>query len=201
MQAKTRKEWLHIAAVGFISSGFMANAMAQDLPHRKAGLWESSMESAQMQGKNMTSQQCIDEKTDAEMMNRALKADGKSNTCKQITSKRLTNGWEFDSQCAMTGYTMTSHAVITGDFNTQYTMQMHGHREPADKTGADTDVTMHAKFMGACPADMKPGDMKINGMLMHADGMPASMSKEQAEQIRKMMEQMKQARENQVQKK
>jgi len=163
-------------------------AFADDLPHRKPGLWETTMSSAQMQGRTVVSQQCLDEKTDADMLKRAV--NGKDSGCTPPVMKRLVNGWEFDSVCKQADGTLTSHATITGDFNSQYTMDIKGRRTPALNGVSDFQSTINARHMGACPADMKPGDMKINGMLMRADGMPANISPKQAEQMKQMMEQM-----------
>ena len=169
--------------------GVVAPAFADDLPRRKAGLWETTMNSAQMQGRTVVSQQCIDDKTDADLVKQSM--SGKDSGCSKPEMKRLTNGWEFDSVCKQADGTMSSHGKITGDFKTQYTMDIKGHWTPPREGMGDFQSTITARHLGACPDDMKPGDMKINGMLIHADGTPANLPPEQAEQMRKMMEQLK----------
>ncbi|HSD40065.1 MAG TPA: DUF3617 family protein [Rhodocyclaceae bacterium] len=164
-------------------------AGAEDYPRRKAGLWETTMNSAQMQGQAVTAQQCIDEKTDAEMFKRSMA--NKDANCSQQTFKRTASGAEFDSVCKQGDGTMTTHGVITGDFNSQYSMEMKSHRAPPLNGRSDFQTTMTARYVGACTADMKPGDMKVNGMLINANGIPTGMTPQQAEQMKKMMEQMK----------
>ncbi len=165
-------------------------ALAQDMPHRKPGLWETSMSGAQMQGKSVTVQQCIDEKTDADMLKKAI--SGKDTDCTQQSSKRTASGFEFSSTCKHAdGSVTSSHGVISGVFNSAYTMDVQSHRTPAMNGKSDFQTTISARYAGACSADMKAGDMKMNGILMHADGMPANISPQQAEQMKKMMEQMK----------
>lgn len=168
-----------------------AQAFAADMPQRKSGLWESTMSSAQMGNTKVTSQQCIDAKTDADMLKKAMGNGAQSSDCSQHNTKRTASGFEMDSVCKQGDGTFTSHMVVTGDFNSQYKMEMTGRRTPSKQGMSDFQSTVVARHVGACPADMKPGDMKVNGMLIRADGMPANISPEQAAQMRKMMEQMK----------
>ena len=132
-----------------------------------------------MKDKKMQSQQCLDDKTDADMLSQTMKGGHKETKCKQTSFKRIANGWEFESVCEMTDHKLISHARITGDFKSQFLMEVRSRREPALKNIADTDATIRGKFLGPCPANMKPGDTKINGMLVARIGMPANMSKEQ----------------------
>ena len=164
-------------------------AFAQEFPKRKVGMWETTMNSAQMQGQKVTAQQCIDEKTDAEMFKRGMA--NKDSNCSQQTFKRTSSGAEFDSVCKQGDSTTTTHGVITGDFNSQYTMDMKSHHSPPLNGKSDFQTTITARYIGACSADMKPGDMKINGMVINPNGVPAGMTPQQAEQMKKMMEQMK----------
>lgn len=166
-----------------------SSAFAADNPQRKAGLWETTMRSPQMQGHDVVSQQCIDNKTDAEMMKRSLNQQNQQ--CTTPKPKRTATGWEMDSVCTQDGSTTTMHMTMSGDMNSQYTMHMKGKRTPAQDGISEFESTMNARYLGACPAGMKPGDMKINGMQFNADGMPAGMSAKQMEDMKKMMEQMK----------
>ena len=61
---------------------------------------------------------------------------------------------------------MTSHADITGDFNSAYTVKVTSHRE-GGPTGAarDSVMTLDAKWLGACKADQKAGDIVMSGGL------------------------------------
>ncbi len=178
-----------LLVVGLITVvGTAAFAVAEDLPRRKPGLWETTISSAQRQGRDVVSLQCIDEKTDADLLKGAVNA--KNSDCTKPAMRRLVNGWEFDSECKVGDGVITSHGKVTGDFNSQYTMEIKGRRTPPIEGMSDFQSTISARHMGACPADMKPGDMKINGMLIRADGMPANISPKQAEQMKQMMEQM-----------
>jgi hypothetical protein len=62
----------------------------------------------------------------------------------------------IDSVCSIMGRTTTGHIVITGSFDSAYTMVM-----TSDVKGVPTphNVTMSAKWLGPCAAGQKPGDM------------------------------------------
>lgn len=62
-----------------------------DMPKRKPGQWEIKMESAMMRGMVTTMEQCIDEKTDAEMQKQSMQGQGKSD-CKLTSSKKTASG-------------------------------------------------------------------------------------------------------------
>jgi hypothetical protein len=64
-----------------------------------------------------------------------------------------------------------SIVVITGSFDSEYTMTVTGH---ADGEPDRPAVTMSAKWLGPCAADQRPGDMIMpNGMKMNIQNMPA----------------------------
>ncbi|MBB4370148.1 hypothetical protein GGD63_002941 [Bradyrhizobium sp. cir1] len=141
-----------------------ASASADDLPVRKAGLWEMKMvRSGGSAMPEMTMQHCTDETVDKEMSNNV------SPMAKQICAKRdirkTATGYVSDSECSVAGISTTSHAEITGDFNSAYTVKTTSHAQggAAGATGRDTAVTLEAKWLGACKPDQKPGDIVMPG--------------------------------------
>ncbi len=89
-----------------------------------------------------------------------------------------------DSVCQVGATTTTSRGVITGDFNSAYTIKSTSKREggpaiPGMPKDGTTSMTIDAKWTGACKADQKPGDMimadgrKVNIRdLQNMPGMP-----------------------------
>ena len=57
-----------------------------------------------------------------------------------------------------------SHMDVTGDFNSAYTVKITSQNSggPAGMP-RQTATTMEAKWLGACKADQKPGDMIMPG--------------------------------------
>jgi hypothetical protein len=135
-------------------------ARADDLPVRKAGLWEMKIVKTGSGLPDMTMQHCTDETTDKDMSNTV------SPMAKQVCSKqdiqKTASGYVTDSVCTVAGVSMTSHAEITGDFNSAYTVKSTAHLERAGKP-QDTVSTIEAKWLGACKPDQKPGDIVMPG--------------------------------------
>ena len=108
-------------------------AFALDLPTRKAGLWEIKME---FQGHSnlpmQTMKQCTDAASD-KLMTYNFGGSAEKNCQKQDFS-RSGSAIVINSVCAFGGATTTSHAVVNGDFNSAYTVEVTSKREggPSD---------------------------------------------------------------------
>jgi hypothetical protein len=139
-------------------------AVAAELPNRKAGLWEITTDAGKQA---MKIQQCIDAATDHAMQARGGAAP--QGDCSKRDVQKSGNTITIDSVCTFGGKTRTSHVVITGSFDSEYSMTVTGQTEgqPAGRT-----VTLSAKWLGPCAADQRPGDMIMpNGMKMNIQNM------------------------------
>jgi hypothetical protein len=139
-----------------------SNAGAVDLPVRKAGLWEMKVLHTGSSAPEMTMQHCTDETTDKEMAT-SFSPLGKDVCSKQDIQKTAT-GYVTDSVCGIAGMSIKSHAEITGDFNSAYTVKSTSRGEGGPAGAArDSTTTIQAKWLGACKADQKPGDIMMPG--------------------------------------
>ena len=138
-------------------------ASAAELPTRKAGLWEMKMVRTGSPMPEMTMQHCTDESVDKEM-NSNISPMAKQICSKQDVKKTAT-GYVSDSECSVAGISTTSHAEITGDFSSAYTVKSSSHIQggPAGAAGRDATTTIEAKWLGACKPDQKPGDIVMPG--------------------------------------
>jgi hypothetical protein len=146
-------------------------ASAVELPVRKAGLWEMKVLHTGSAVPDMTMQHCTDETTDKEMST-SFSPMGKELCSRQDIQKTAT-GYVSDSVCGIAGMSITSHAEITGDFNSAYTVKStsHSERGPAG-VPRDSTTTIEAKWLGACKADQKAGDIMMpGGMKMNVKDM------------------------------
>jgi Protein of unknown function (DUF3617) len=148
-------------AVFLVAAGSALEALAVDLPLRKAGLWQMKVVRAGSVPE-MTMQQCTDATTDKDM------ASAFSPMADEVCSKRdirqTATGYTSDAVCKIAGFSMTSHSEITGDFNSAYTVKTITHSERAvPGLPKDTTATIEAKWLGACKADQKPGDIVMPG--------------------------------------
>ena len=141
-------------------------AAAQDLPPRKAGLWEVKMTT---EGHNMppnTSEHCIDAETDKLMS--SMGDNVRQDMCSKRDVKKVGNTIVVDSVCKFGPMTITSQAVASGDFNSAYSVKVTTKREggpaiPGMPADGKSSMSIDAKWMGACKADQKPGDMITAG--------------------------------------
>jgi hypothetical protein len=158
-------------AVAAIALLFAAPALASEMPMRKAGLWELKME---FEGRNLPAQvikQCTDASTD-KLMNSNFSGPAEESCSKRDVSN--SGGTiTIDSICKFGEATTTSHAVVSGDFNSGYTVDVTSTRQggrslPGVAPGAATHMKIAAKWLGPCSAGQHPGDMIMaNGFKMN----------------------------------
>jgi len=154
------------AALATNVAGF---AHADLWPHRKPGLWQMTMT---MQGASMppmSSKYCVDAATESALISAGQNAANKM--CSGATIHVTGSTGTIDATCKFANMTSTSHTVITFVGNTAYHSETRTHMSPPSKYIKSDNVMMNdAKWMGPCPAGMKPGDVVMsNGMHMHLD--------------------------------
>jgi hypothetical protein len=148
--------------------------------HGKAGLWELTMEVRGPKLPVQSMKQCTDAAADA-LMTYNFGGSAEHDCPKRDIS---TSGGviTIDSVCNFNGVTSTSHAVVSGDFNSAYTIEVTSKREggrpiPGVAPTGETHMMIAAKYGGPCAAGQRPGDIVIsNGMTMNVldlqKGMP-----------------------------
>jgi hypothetical protein len=94
-------------------------AIAQDLPRRKAGLWEIT--TAHPAGPMLVEQHCIDAKTDRPMR---LIFPRQDPACLAPTIRRDGQTIVVDGVCDPGPSRRTIRAAITGDFNSAYSVEV-----------------------------------------------------------------------------
>jgi hypothetical protein len=131
-------------------------ASAADLPARKPGLWEVKT-SIEGNPRALTVQQCIDEATDQMLQSSA--GPFSAPACPDREVKKSDASMTIDSRCTLSGKSASAHAVVEGSFDHAYTMTVtsEGGDLPAVK------MTIEGKWLGACAADQKAGDVIMAG--------------------------------------
>jgi hypothetical protein len=127
-------------------------------PLRKAGWWETTM-IMNMGGRQQTmvTQGCTDEATEkaSSVFSAGVAARG---NCTRRDVTQIPGGWQSTSVCNFGSGTRTSTATVTGDY------QSHLHMELVSESAHGPDRTvMEMKWLGACPAGRKPGDVVLPG--------------------------------------
>lgn len=146
--------------------GLSTPAVSQDfeLPARKPGQWEIKTVGGSPGGvPDMTIVACVDAASDAEMMSAALSIT--KEMCPQQEMKRDGDAFVFETICEIGPMKANSRSVITGDFQSAYTvettMEMAGPMAPM----AGSHVSkQEAQWVNAeCSDGLAPGDMLMPG--------------------------------------
>ena len=146
-----------------------SSAAAQEIPTRRAGLWEVTINHDGRNTPPQTMQQCTDAETD-KLMNAfggALSAD----MCSKQEVKKVGATLVISATCQIGPMKSTSQSVVSGDFTSNYTVKVTSKIEglPAgaqDAAGGTT--TIQARWVGACKAGQRPGDITMaNGQTMN----------------------------------
>jgi len=141
-------------------------AAAAELPSRKPGLWEVKMV-ADNRGPGLVVQQCVDEATDQMLQSSAGPISVAA--CTRRDAQNVGDTVIIDSTCAVGGKPATAHAIITGSFDSSYTMTVTAKGEALQ---AGINMTVTGRWLGACQAGQKPGDVVMpNGVKLNVPEM------------------------------
>ncbi|MBS1190303.1 MAG: hypothetical protein H6R10_2095 [Rhodocyclaceae bacterium] len=151
-----------LAALSFlVIAGLLAGAaQAADMPKRKSGLWEMKTQMAGMPSAGAM-QMCVDQNTDNLMQEQAR---GEKPNCSAMDVNRSGGKMAIHSVCKHEGITVTTDAVITGDFESGYKSDMKMRYSPPQHGMSEMQMTQEAKWLGPCKPGQKPGDMMMSGM-------------------------------------
>jgi hypothetical protein len=94
---------------------FAVSAVAFDPPKRKSGLWEVKMMNEKMPLQVL--HQCIDQKTD-NLTKEQMR--GMEKSCSKNEMRREGASIVSESVCQMSGSTVISRSVLTGNFDSAY---------------------------------------------------------------------------------
>ena len=158
-----RRQLASLALAACLLAGLpLSDALAVELPVRKAGLWEMKMLRTGGPAPEMTMQHCTDEATDKAMSSTFSPAS--KDMCSKQDIRKTATGYVTDSACNVTGVTMTTHSEIVGDFNSAYTVKSTSQSQGGPPgMPRDTAMTIEAKWLGACKSGQKPGDIMMPG--------------------------------------
>jgi hypothetical protein len=149
--------YVALLALGF---AYTSSAAAQEIPTRRAGLWEVTITHDGAKAPSQTMQQCTDAETDR-MMNAfggAISAD----LCSQQEVKKVGATLVISATCQIGPMKSVSQSIVSGDFTSNYIVKVTSKIEGAPAqaqalTGGTT--TIQAKWVGACKAGQQPGDI------------------------------------------
>lgn len=157
---KTSLKPLAAASLFALGAIVAATASAADLPKRKSGLWEMK---TQMDGMPSPGpmQMCVDQNTDNLMQERASR---EKPNCSAMDVNRAGGKVTIHAVCKHDDVTVTSDAVITGDFESGYRNDMKIRYTPPQHGMSDMHMIQEAKWLGPCKAGQRAGDVMMPAM-------------------------------------
>lgn len=152
-------------AVGNAPKASVAASMTSP-PKRKPGLWAQTVATG---GMTQAMKLCLDAATEADLTVWGQQA-GKD-ICAKNEITPTPGGWAFASECDMgDAGKISTTGKATGDFNVKYLIKATSVTTGSSMTQANGthEMEMTGTWEGACPANMKPGDMMMpNGMTVN----------------------------------
>lgn len=143
-------------------------ALADELPARMPGLWEST--TSVMAGMPVIKiKQCVDARTD-QLTQVAVQPGAQ---CAKSQVRRIPAGYEIETDCKVSGMSVAGKGLITGDFATRIRMEMTSTMSgiPGQPGGMTTKIVIEARRIGDCEAGQKPGDIIMSdGRIIKAPG-------------------------------
>ena len=134
---------------------------AVDLPTMKPGLWETQVtrDAAPSKAPPPATRMCIDTATQKEMMEMGMGAA--KSMCAKNDIRREGMKVYGNSECKIGDSTMKSQSVTTFSGDSSYKIDVDATYDPPFMGRAASKTHIDAKWTGACPADMQPGDVML----------------------------------------
>jgi hypothetical protein len=163
------------SSVLLIGAVFCLSALAFDFPKRKSGLWEIETLPVEHDGAGPKAQMCIDQKSD-DALNEIGTGMAKK-MCSKSNIRREGSTIVSDSVCKYGESTITTHSVITGQFDSAYKVETRSSYDPPMNGMKEGAAVIQARWMGPCKPDQKPGDMILpNGVKVNVHDRPKQQS-------------------------
>jgi hypothetical protein len=140
-------------------------AFAADAPQMKPGLWEvaSHFESDGRRPRpTMTVQHCVSEKTQSGLWDPA-RAGPRGQTCQPPRNRREGKVYIVETDCKQ-GETNVKARITTVAQPDRFESDMAFTYDPPRRGRSTGGMKLVGKFLGACPADLKPGAVRMTGM-------------------------------------
>ena len=151
-----------------VAGALPLTASAQEMPTRKAGLWQITTNGSTGTTKNpeQVMQQCVDTASDKVLQKMG---SGMMNNMKCDKNENKKDGGKYigHSICQMGPSKLETKSVTSGDFEKEYTMSADSTFNPPMAGITNTKSVMVAKWVGPCKSDQKPGDVIVNGQKMN----------------------------------
>lgn len=154
-----------------VALGAVTTAMAQPMPARRPGLWQTTMTAPGMPNGAMTMRVCSDPASDraAGSFTGPMPGARGAQACAKHEFHRIAGGWAFHSVCAGPRGVAETTGVLTGDFQSRYHVAVD-----ARVGGQMHHMTMDARWIGTCRPGTPPSMVLPNGQVMTMPSRPGA---------------------------
>ena len=139
----------------FICTIIPSLTLAEEIPFRKAGLWE--IEIAKNDEAPIIMKQCVDlasEQKTLEMSKNIAK-----DICSKNEIRKEGDAYISESDCTMANNRTLTRTVTSGDFTSHYESQVTVRSVAGDSGTPDSEVNLSANWIGECEPGQTPGQM------------------------------------------
>ena len=155
-----------------------------EFPSIKAGHWKTSTTTSDHGTR--TTETCIDESTMKEMLN--LGQQMMAGACTDSGLKKVGDKYTSSSVCTIGPTKTTTVSTFQGDFSSSFTFDSSSKMEPPIMGRSSSTTTGKSEYLGNCPAEMKPGDVKMpDGKIMNPKAMMNKLPKDFMKNLGNMM--------------
>ena len=155
----------------------VADAGAYSPMTQKPGLWSISQTMSSMGNMKVATKICVDATMTDKMATYGMTNQVKDTDCSNKSVNRTADGADIAMTCTRDGRTTDMHMTVKRISDTEFTESMDAKITPA-VAGHDTmSMTMDGKWLGACPAGMKGGDVQVDtaGMKFNVNSAMAAL--------------------------
>ncbi len=149
-------------------------ALAQDLPKMKPGLWESTTTGGPKGAPAHASKSsmCVNESMQQDLLAFSQNMGAK---CSKNIMRKDGNKYVGVAECNMGSTIVKSNSVTTFSGDTSFRAENRATFTPPMAGMSESTSTQESKFVGPCPANMKPGDINMGGRVMNINDMAKMM--------------------------
>lgn len=131
------------------------------MPDARPGLWQNT--NFDEHGRKLqSSTSCVSAESEARLREFAQDARSKQ-SCPRNETTKTASGYKTYSECNIMGSKAISTSTIVGDLRSAYTITTVTTMRPPVMGTARSSGRVEMKWLGECPATMKPGDVSVDG--------------------------------------
>jgi hypothetical protein len=134
-----------------------AASAADEYPPRKPGLWEVTVHNPAIP--DVTTKMCLDAETD--QLFHKFSDSIRTHHCAKHDVKFTGDTVQSDTSCTAGGTTVTTSSTTKFSGDSAYHVDINIHFDPPKLGHSDMSTSQDGKWVGDCPADMKPGDLML----------------------------------------